>query len=1689
MGLFKRIMADKQEQSVTTKQQIGTPLSQRDPIEKLNLMEHSFNALTHAGVQTVGELLKLVESGELRAIHGLRSTSILEIEVKLAQLEIVDNSEFEANPNATPDQNDVPLSRKVPIEKANLTQSPPNQLHVDSQTVREVKQQVESGESATISESDANVDTMPDQNDASLSQEDATEEPSLPQHSPNPLIHTESQTVGEGIQHVESAESQTISEDDANTDTMPDQNSVSLSREDSIEKLSLTRHTLNLLKHADIRTVGDLLQWVESGRLQTIPALGRISILEIEDELARINSLDDSGVEANLGATPNQNDVSFSREDSTEEPSLPQHSPNPHIHTESQTVGEDTQHIESVESQTISEAEVNVDAIPDQNEVPLSQEDSTEEPSMTEHSPNPPIHTESQTVGEDAQQIKSSELQTIVEGEADTNETLDQNDPPLSRKDSTKRIRLTRDALNRLKHTDVRTVGQLLQWVESGKSQTTAEAEADTNETPDQNDVSPSREDSTEKQSLTEHSPNPLIHTDSQTVGEDTQHIESSELQTIAEAEADTDETSDQNDVSLSREDPIEKLRLTQYALNRLKHTDIRTVGELLQWVESDTTPALGQKSILKIKERLVQAKTLDGPEIEANTNEASDQNDASLSREASTEEQSLTQHTDLQTIREDGQQVESSKLLTISEVEADTDAISEQDDILSQEDSAEEPSLTVHAPNPRIDTDSQTVGEAAQQVESGEYQTTSEIEANTNAIPSKDDVSLSREDSIKKLNLTEYSFNALTALGVQTVGEVLELVASGEHRPISTLGRKFILEIEGKLARVKILDDSETEANTDSQATGEVTQHVESSEIQTIPEGEANVDAIPDQNDILLSREDSTKEPSLPQHSPNLPEYTESQMVGEVTQHVESSKIQTISGDEANINTTPNQNDTYLSRGDTIEKLSLSQRCLNALKNADIWVVGELLQLVELGRLRAIRGLGHKSISEIEKRLAQVRIHDNYAYLSKEDSIEQLNLRNRSFNAFTRAGIQTIGEVLKLVESGELQTIPSLGRKSILEVKIKLAQVKIHNDSDVEANTDAMPDRDYGHLSLEDPIDWLYLTPRSFNMLMRANIQTIGELLQLVEPDGLKIVRGLGRKSILEIKEKLIQAKFLNDSEVGASTDAIPSVVIRWQSELVNKQLLRGLLHEDAIIAEKSIKDWLAETETVESNRVYEVLATILGSSLNICEGIEFFLNQIPGQYRMTVLLSTYGLEPKNLRQTGDELGLSRERVRQIRNELKDQVTSLSKLKARPALLRMQSALFIARDLGLNITYEQWTQRIRSSGLVGDWKSENFVGTDAVEAMIAICNLLADCKIRCLQMPENLQYAVQLAIEGKPNVPAKIPHARDILPDAVKRLINRHAKFSGGVHVKWLSQENNRKLEEVKDILQGLGYRALSKDWFAPHQISYSDVFHRCLRQMFQYCGPLGIDDICAGIRHGVSRSGFSEPEHLVSKGTVQSRSVFPVPPPDVMDEILRIGGYQFDNELYYWDSVYDEKLNTAENIIMNCLEQIGPVLHHSELVHAFIERELSLPALSAALNSSPLFDKVESGLYKLRGKEVTYQDIERAKAAGKPQSLRPEIEYDTEGNIIVRVTLSAIAVGSGTILCERFPDLSGANWECYVNGEEAGELNAVENEFRRLRKPFELLNCQPGDRVKFTFNTWERTVEIEKVEENAKS
>ena len=62
--------------------------------------------------------------------------------------------------------------------------------------------------------------------------------------------------------------------------------------------------------------------------------------------------------------------------------------------------------------------------------------------------------------------------------------------------------------------------------------------------------------------------------------------------------------------------------------------------------------------------------------------------------------------------------------------------------------------------------------------------------------------------------------------------------------------------------------------------------------------------------------------------------------------------------------------------------------------------------------------------------------------------------------------------------------------------------------------------------------IDDLVLSVRSYNTLRRANITTIGDLIERLNEGGLKTVRNLGTKSFSEIQTKMLVFGFERLSE-----------------------------------------------------------------------------------------------------------------------------------------------------------------------------------------------------------------------------------------------------------------------------------------------------------------------------------------------------------------------------------------------------------------------------------------------------------------------------------------------------------------------------------------------------------------------------
>ena len=64
---------------------------------------------------------------------------------------------------------------------------------------------------------------------------------------------------------------------------------------------------------------------------------------------------------------------------------------------------------------------------------------------------------------------------------------------------------------------------------------------------------------------------------------------------------------------------------------------------------------------------------------------------------------------------------------------------------------------------------------------------------------------------------------------------------------------------------------------------------------------------------------------------------------------------------------------------------------------------------------------------------------------------------------------------------------------------------------------------------SIED----LELSERASNCLHRANVHTIGDLVQLIEEDSLNEIRGLGKKVDREIKNALFNYALCNSRDV----------------------------------------------------------------------------------------------------------------------------------------------------------------------------------------------------------------------------------------------------------------------------------------------------------------------------------------------------------------------------------------------------------------------------------------------------------------------------------------------------------------------------------------------------------------------------
>ena len=611
-----------------------------------------------------------------------------------------------------------------------------------------------------------------------------------------------------------------------------------------------------------------------------------------------------------------------------------------------------------------------------------------------------------------------------------------------------------------------------------------------------------------------------------------------------------------------------------------------------------------------------------------------------------------------------------------------------------------------------------------------------------------------------------------------------------------------------------------------------------------------------------------------------------------------------------------------------------------------------------------------------------------------------------------------------------------------------------------------------------DDAIDVLGLSVRVYNALRRSRVHTIGELLEVHNADKLFAIRNMGEKGVAQIEGKLANITLISSPQrhekAGFSAasnipiiDLTPRVpiqeVVKWQQALLAKQMRAGLLHPEIAVDGKTLGE-LAQASIFTAD-LYDRLLKILASLISVSDELEFLLSLLRPR-ELDILRRRYGFRKQTLETVGIALSITRERVRQLE---KQGISRFESTIASVPLIRIRSAILFAGDSGMDISFEDWSQRLLRTGLLGDWTNEKFFGFDQIELMVAVCKLTSDSDT-AIEFPKCLDYILRLHGQGKSSTPARVLYLTEKVSSEERKLVRRHLQHSGAVSLEWLvEQEDMRYAQtEMQEILEAHDFFEVGNGWYMsydymPDSLGKSHVFHKSLFKMFQYCGPLEIRDVYFGIEHTLVKTEF------------------PVPPPDALKTILKKYGYSSEDDLWYWDGEISEELNTGEAIILETIRKTNGVAHHFELAHAMIDSALSFASLHATLQRSPLFDNFQRSLYKLRGLQPSYDAIERARLAKERTPVNLHEEYDTHGNIIIGANLGILAIGSGTLMSDKLPNLEG-EWEYKSDNGKTRKITVTENEIRGLSTAIRYFDCKVGDRIQLIFNAWDRTVAINK-------
>lgn len=666
---------------------------------------------------------------------------------------------------------------------------------------------------------------------------------------------------------------------------------------------------------------------------------------------------------------------------------------------------------------------------------------------------------------------------------------------------------------------------------------------------------------------------------------------------------------------------------------------------------------------------------------------------------------------------------------------------------------------------------------------------------------------------------------------------------------------------------------------------------------------------------------------------------------------------------------------------------------------------------------------------------------------------MEELGLSMRPHNALRRAGLDSVLDVYRVIDDQSIWKIRNIGVKSIEEV-IRLTEQFFTNlghsldyadrspsseqDQPVASIAAVEPTFPDTKFIADVPIDLLgnYLGTRNVEKLQSMDIRSIGDLDRLL-------------RGYLAF---LLPNASLPDRTIDALTRKV-------KARIDQKTLSPNALIESTALGD--FLDWVPADDSEKSKKIR--LLSRVYEEKSLTHEINRLTDRLTARQREFLL--DYSLQGLTLEEIAKKqpVPVTRERIRQV---LRDATTKLQEGLDASLKVYISTALEVAKEMDTSLSRDGWKAELIERKILLD-SEEDYQSFDF------FCALLKhkDTSRAIFGIPEN----VTTILTAPRAIPVYVTNFLNKGKKKEQRELMRNVRFTGGVAKEHARQILGCALEETSGILNSMNLTEVIPGWFTlagELGLAKSTPLFRAGLIMMQTCGPLPFESFCDGLRRYILRRYEA------------------LTPREVLSVFLKNFGFTIENNVVSYEGEETVNLEGSDKLLLELLKEKGPVLSFQELVEFYLDRNYSFgtPA-TRVMPRSPIIEKIEQGLYKLRGSKVTWQEIESAKSRQEAFSRNAEVTYGVDG--IIRFSLNVGTLSQGGVISisnslQPLPDFH-EGWPVFVNGENVGTARRDDLLVWGLSPAFNKLGVKLGDRIELAFDTWEEPrIMIRVVEKN---